>query len=311
MSADNEIRTLAAEYLKDMTAQETASQVEGQLVEPEPEVEEQAAEVEGQSVEEAEEQQQLFELKAAGGTHKLSLDEMKQLASKGLDYTKKTMELSERVKTEGERMVQERAAALDAKNRLLEAADTIEGLYGKPIATQEQLDQLIQDGDTETYIRVQRQEEKRKEILQLARNRRQEIIDAEAKAKQEQFHKDATNHTQLLFERMPELKESANQQKLAVYLLKSGLSNQEIETFIDHRGLIIAEKARRYDELSNGKTAPVKKDPPKVIKKVGASFDKKTYSQKEIEEATARLAKTGNLRDAAALELKIRQQKGA
>lgn len=308
MSTNSEIAQAAQAYLeRNLQTTQESEKAASQPTE-EPLAEEQEVE-EGQATQEAEDQQDLIEFQAVGETHKLTLNEIKELASKGLDYTRKTQELSERAKTEAEKIVQQRTVALEAeKKRLFDATDMIESFYGKPFVTTEQLDELINSGQTEEYLRLSRQEEKRKEILAQARSERQKITDTEAKAKEEQLKQSAIQHTQMLFEKMPELKQEENQKKLASYLAKSGLSNEEIQNFVDHRGLIIAEKARRYDELKNGKLEPEKKDPPKVIRKVGSSVSKQTYTEKDLQAAKERLAKTGNLRDAVALYAKAKQK---
>lgn len=303
MGANQDIMLLA-QQLVEQRAQENAGQAEEQPAEEKEQVVE-----DGQSAQEAEEQQDLIELRAIGETHKFSLDQIKELASKGLDYTRKTQELSDRAKIEAEKIVNERTKEVQAeRNRLLESCDLLESFYGKPFTTAEQLDQLIQDGDTETYLKLTRQEEKRKEILETAKKERQKIHEAKSAEYQEQLKQQAIQHTQLLFEKMPELREQPNQERLAKFLEKSGLSREEIQNFVDHRGLIIAEKARRYDELSTGKAEPVKQAPPKVIRKVGATVNKQTYVQSDLDAAAQKLAEKGNVRDAASLYLKMRQK---
>lgn len=306
MSEDT-IQSLALE----LAASRVAAEPEQTEKEPEGQAEqaptEEPEQVEDQS-EEVESTEEFIEFAADGATHKATLDELKKLAAGGLNYTRKMQELPERAKAEAEKIVQERTKALESERAsLLEKIATAESFYNQPFVTDAQLDQLIQDGDTETYLKVTRQEEQRKRILATLQADRQKVLDAKAKEEQEQFKQAAINHTQQLFEKMPELKDPAAQTKLAAYLKSNGLSEQEISNFIDHRGLIIAEKARRFDELSGGKLEPVRKDPPKVIKKVGATINKQTYTQRDLEESKARFEKSGDLRDAANLLLKMRQ----
>lgn len=302
------LQSLAQELVASRIEAEPAQETKEQPIEQAPEASiEEHEQGEDQSEEEVESPEDLIEFAADGGTHKAKLDEIKRLAAAGLNYTRKMQELPERAKIEADKIVQERTKSLEVdRTRTLEACDLVEGFYGKPFVTAEQLDQLIQDGDTETYLKLSRQEEKRKEILSTAKAERQKIIDKKAAEEKEQLHQSAINHTQQLFEKMPELKDQAAQNKLASYLKSSGLSDQEIASFIDHRGLIIAEKARRFDELSGGKIEPVRKDPPKVIKKVGATVNRQTYTQKDIEDSRSKFEKSGNLRDAANLLLKMR-----
>lgn len=306
MGSNEDIQKFAQELVASRMAVNPATEEPTEQAE-EASVEEQEVD-ESQSEQEADNQPDYIELKAVGETHKLTLDQIKELASKGLDYTKKTQEIPERVRAEVERTVQERTKAVEAeRNRLHEASDLVESLINKPFVTADQLDQLLQDGDTETYLRLSRQEERRLEILNQAKAERQKMLADKARAEQEQLNQAANYHTQNLLQTMPELKDAAAQAKLEAYLRGMNLTDDLMLRFIANGGLTVAEKARRYDELSGGKLEPVRKDPPKVIKKVGATVNKQTYTQKDLEDNSNRLKQTGNIRDAASLYLKMQQ----
>lgn len=313
MRSDNEdIQLAAQEILSKNLLNLPTNTEEGQASEQPLEEQSTQQDVEeGQSAQDTEEQQDYIEFMADGATHKASIDEIKELASKGLNYTRKTQELAERVKTETEKKVQERTQALESeRKRILDSVDMLEGLYDRPFVTTEQLDKLIAEGDYDEYHRLNHQETKRKEILEKARTERQKIHEAKAKESQEQFRNYAIQQTEILINKMPELKVTENQEKLAKYLVNSGFNNDEIQNFVDSRGLMIAEKARRYDELSKSKvTEPVRNAPPKVIRKVGSSVSKQTYTEKELQTTQDRLKSSGNLRDAASLILQLQQKR--
>lgn len=304
MGSNEDIQRLAQELVANRIATEPKAE---EPVEQAPaSTEEQVDEDQSKEVETSEEEQYI-DYMANGLPRKAPYKKAQELLAGEFNYTKRMQELPELVKVETNKAIEERTREIVAnRNRLLESCDMVENFYGKPFVTDTHLDQLIQDGNTEEYLRLTRQEEKRREILSTAKAERQKAIDAKTAEEKEQLHQAAINHTQQLFEKMPELKDQQAQTKLAAYLKSSGLTDHEVATFIDHRGLIIAEKARRYDELSSGKVEPIRKDPPKVIKKVGATANKQTYTQKDVEESTGKLMKSGKLRDAAALYLKLK-----
>lgn len=97
-------------------------------------------------------------------------------------------------------------------------------------------------------------------------------------------------------------KAKAGKAKLAEYLPTQGFSRDEIMGASDHRLLVLAEKARRYDE-GQTKTDVARKKLAKVPKvmKPGASKPSDQLGREKADKLTARLRQTGSLDDAYAV----------
>jgi len=83
-----------------------------------------------------------------------------------------------------------------------------------------------------------------------------------------------------------------------------GATDQELSTIIDHRLVVLADKARRYDELMNKGTEHKKRVLKLNGKKVGkpGARQSKAQAQQDVRQTKrAALKKSGNVRDAAAL----------
>lgn len=92
-------------------------------------------------------------------------------------------------------------------------------------------------------------------------------------------------------------KKAAHAAELTGYLKKSGFSPAEISQAYDHRAIVLADKARRYDELmAKGATQQVRGVPAYV--KPGAAPAAASAGRQSAEN---RFLKTGRVEDAAAL----------
>jgi hypothetical protein len=95
--------------------------------------------------------------------------------------------------------------------------------------------------------------------------------------------------------------------KLVQYLVNSGFSSAELDGLTDSRHIVIADKARRYDEMmARQKKAPAKAV-PKHIPAGGGQVAKKSTapSRREYEAVRSRAAKSGDMRDAGAAISKL------
>jgi len=112
---------------------------------------------------------------------------------------------------------------------------------------------------------------------------------------------------QLLVEAIPEWKnaDTAKSEKAALieFGLKEGFKEEDLKGVADHRVVKLLRKAMLYDRIA-AKQATIKPKPPTVQQaKVIAPGNPKSakVSTSEVVRAKQRLAKTGNVRDAAKL----------
>lgn len=258
-----------------------------------------------------EEQGDFIEFKANGETHRMAVDKVKELASMGLDYTRKTQELSARVKTEAEKQFKEYTSGMEAeRKRLLDNAKMLESLYDRPLVTAEKLEQLMNDGEYDEYHRLKFQEDKRKELLSLAKGEITRLEEERTQKEKKEFADFAAREAEILFQKMPEFNNQESFGRYVKYLQSAGYTNQDIATLADHRAIMMVEKARRYDELQKNKNVqPLKKDAPKIIRRNG-SVEKASSGDKDLHTSLESLKKTGSIRDAGAAINKILKNRG-
>jgi hypothetical protein len=130
------------------------------------------------------------------------------------------------------------------------------------------------------------------------------------KEKEEEFRNFLTNtikqEQEALISKIPEWKDpakkSAGQQKLRSYLKSHGFTDEDLNSVIDHRHIVIADKARRYDELARSKSEVMKKAQtlPTYIKQSGTK-SKADIQAEKYQSKFNKLKKTGKMQDAASL----------
>ena len=106
-----------------------------------------------------------------------------------------------------------------------------------------------------------------------------------------------------LVETIPEWKDAkrAGQEKAALveYGVKLGYSESDVKAIADHRIVNVLRKAMKYDELMT-KKGGVRPAPEKIKPAKPGSATSTPRKQSEEAQARQRLAKSGNVRDAAA-----------
>jgi hypothetical protein len=286
--------------------------------EPKEEVNEQAdSENIEEVVEEPEEElseSPIFEVEFAGEKKQVDADELikgyKEFLKNGKrqsDYTAKFQAVAEKERTlsaQAQQVAQESQIVNQYRDNLVILNQVLE----TPPVDPRSLDQMLAEGDTEGYLKANRQLEDwkgKKTAIQ------QELVKVTQYQQQKQANEIAQRQAQeraILQEKFPDLIKEDNSKKLLGYLNTAyGYSYDELGTIADHRSFIIAEKARKYDELMN-KAQEVKKNPnvPKVIKKGSPKVE---YAQsQDYKKARMSLAKTGSDADAVrALLLKTKK----
>lgn len=231
-----------------------------------------------------------FEYEKNGVKYKIPA-ELKDDLLRQSDYTKKTMELAEKRKAlESE----EPPALQEIKAKLSQ----YEQLLGQAVAQDQQTDWVkLLETDPVEYLRQKELSESRaREWQQVSAKRSQEYA--------QQMRQTLTQEWEQLLAKQPSWKDEAvwkaDREKLNSFLQSSGYKPEEINSAVDHRALILADKARRYDELMKAKTETVKKIeklPPKIERAGVPSANDSQGNQS----AMRSLRETGSVDDAAAV----------
>ena len=271
--------------------------------EEEPEGEEESEETEG------EEEEELYAVTLNGEDVAVSLDELLSGYSRQSDYTRKTQEiagerkgmeeLQQQYNSQVAQIQQERQQYMDALQNIitssaegmskyadtdwdaLRESDPIEYVTQREELRQSQ--EKIQAMQREQYAAQQRQNEQTTQM-------RSRIV-------QEEYGK--------LVEALPEWADEDKQKKLASeirsYAGAQGFTEEELNSLVDHRSLLVLMKAKKYDQLQNSDVKSKKlKNKPKVIRSGTGTTSKGTSKSKRAAKMK-RLQGSGHVDDAASI----------
>ena len=271
--------------------------------EEEPEGEEESEETEG------EEEEELYAVTVNGEEVAVSLDELLSGYSRQSDYTRKTQEiagerkgmeeLQQQYNSQVAQIQQERQQYMDALQNIitssaegmskyadtdwdaLRESDPIEYVTQREELRQSQ--EKIQAMQREQYTAQQRQNEQTTQM-------RSRIV-------QEEYGK--------LVEALPEWGDADKQKKLASeirsYAGTQGFTEEELNSLVDHRSLLVLMKAKKYDQLQNSDVKSKKlKNKPKVIRSGTGTTSKGTSKSKRAAKMK-RLQGSGHVDDAASI----------
>jgi len=271
--------------------------------EEEPEGEEESEETEG------EEEEELYAVTVNGEEVAVSLDELLSGYSRQSDYTRKTQEiagerkgmeeLQQQYNSQVAQIQQERQQYMDALQNIitssaegmskyadtdwdaLRESDPIEYVTQREELRQSQ--EKIQAMQREQYTAQQRQNEQTTQM-------RSRIV-------QEEYGK--------LVEALPEWADADKQKKLASeirsYAGAQGFTEEELNSLVDHRSLLVLMKAKKYDQLQNSDVKSKKlKNKPKVIRSGTGTTSKGTSKSKRAAKMK-RLQGSGHVDDAASI----------
>ena len=195
---------------------------------------------------------------------------------------------------------QQKFAVLD---QYQERLDILDQVLETPPVDLNTLNQLLDDGDTEQYLRLKNELDQWQNKKAAVQGQKAELNRFRAEAQLRGMQEQQVKERELLYKSYPDLANKENAAKLNSYLLGMGYTEQDLRTVIDHRNFIIADKARRFDELqSKAATTKQPSSIPKVLKK-GATPIATDVKSDSYKKQFAQLRKSGSLEDATALFL--------
>jgi hypothetical protein len=290
--------------------EESQPVAEDESLEEETEEEEEAQEAEEESEEtEGEEEEELYAVTVNGEEVAVSLDELLSGYSRQSDYTRKTQEiandrkemesLQQQYNSQVAQIQQERQQYMDALQNIitssaegisqyadtdwdaLRESDPIEYVTKREELRQSQ--EKIQAMQREQYMAQQRQNEQTAQM-------RSQIV-------QEEYSK--------LVEALPEWGDEGKQKKLASeirsYAGTQGFTEEELNSLVDHRSLLVLMKAQKYDQLQNSDVKSKKlKNKPKVVRSGTGTTSKGTSKSKRAAKMK-RLQSSGHVDDAVSI----------
>ena len=275
----------------------------------EEEVEEDDEEEAEESDEEEGEEPDLFAVKVDGEEIEVTFDELLKGYSRQSDYTKKTQELSEGRKeiesakatydSELVKIQQEREHYVNQLNQILQNSSNNLQEYDK-------IDwDTLKNDDPIEYVKLREDYRDGKERMQ-ALNQQRQMAMQQQQAEAQKVQQEAVQVERAkMIEALPEWGDPDKQKELATdvknYALKQGFSEEELNSLIDHRSVLVLMKAAKFDALEKADVKSKKlKNKPKVIrsgKGKPAGADSKSKRNAKMK----RLQQTGRVDDAALL----------
>jgi len=223
-----------------------------------PATEGEAQTAEGQTEETLPVEEPRYKVKVRGEEVEVPLNELLNGYSRTEDYKAKTAEVAEL----------RRQAATEYADKLEQQVEAFARL--DPILSQTaNLDwAALAQQDPATFVALKAQYDQRVEMLQSAVGEIQGIRQQNEQRQNEALAEYHQREREALLAAVPELKEPAKLEGfargIAEYLKSNGFDDETIRDTADHRAWLIADKARRWDELQKAKaTVGEKKAPPK------------------------------------------------
>lgn len=267
----------------------------------EPEEEEEAEEESTEESEESEAEEAEPEQKAAEETEELNWNgetkvvtktELKELAQKGFDYTRKTQQLAEE-RRQAEAQIQAGRESLALRERQIDVVAAVKSIDAQ-LAQFKDFDwNQLAEQDPIQYLKLNQAYRDLKEVRESRVSEFQQQAQNIQQLNAHQYH-EVLSREQKALESMPDFtgtKGSETKAQIKEYLKAEGFSDSEISTVIDHRHVHVAWKAAQWDKLKKSGVQVSKKvaEVPKVVK---AGAQKPQVRQAE-RDTYAQLKKTG------------------
>lgn len=279
---------------------------EGQVEELAEEAEEYEAEpeeiAESEEVQEEPEETPRYRVKVGNEELEVDLDELIKGYSRTSDYTKKTQTLAEQRKAiEAERTRIDEAAKL--RDQYAQRLTVIEQMLASQ--PEENLAELKETDPIGYTMRVAERLERDKQ-LEAIRQERQNLAARQQAEYQEQLKSHLASEAEKLKSAIPEMGDDVKgeviRKEIRDYARSIGWSDQELASVYDHRAVLALYQAMQYSKLQKGKPAVTKKvaEAPKMLKS-GTTTKTTTAEQDAMKKMRAKLAKSGDRRDAAQL----------
>ena len=240
-----------------------------------------------------------YTIKVDGKDVEVTLDELQAGYSRQADYTRKSQVLAEQRKQADEEL----AATQQERQRYLSQLEQFNTQADSKLDELKSTDwtRLKEEDPTEYML-------KRDQYRELQENKRtveEEQKNLQYKTQQEQqakWQEELGRQQEIMAQRLPEWNDPTKgaklKQDIKSFAVKTGFSEQEVDSLIDARSVDVLHKAMLYDNLLAAKISNKK---AKVVPKVtrpGSPATKGEISSDKVKAQRARLKKSGRIKDA-------------
>jgi len=252
----------------------------------------------------ADSNQELYDVTVNGQMQKVNLDELKQGYSKGLDYTKKTMDLGDQrrnLETEKDTISKEKDEVSKLREEYAKKLSVVE----QNLQVEDNIDWVKLAQDDPSDYAIKKAEYDKKKDLQARIQKEQARVNEERKQEQEKVYQSfIQSENKKLIDKMPvfgdEKKVNKVMQDIGQFALKSGYTEQELNMLVDHRALITLYQAAKYDQLLQKKGLQDKKvkTNTRMVTSEAKNETQTTDKKIRVNDRMKQLKRSGSIKDA-------------
>ena len=258
-------------------------------------------------VDEEEEQPetQRYYVKVDGEEQEVTLDELRNGYQRQADYTRKSQALAEQRKAYEANL----QAIQSEREQYSQALELMKARQQNELAQFENIDwKALKEDDPMEYMEKRLEYQDARDQLTRVEQERHRVAEEQRKQILEQTQQVMQNEAKKLAEVLPAYADPSSNLKteLRDYALSLGFSQDDLNSIVDHRVVVVLHKAMLQDRAAQGTVRKAKssKSVPKVVKS-GTPESKTQRSKKASQQRRERLAKTGSTRDATSVFLDL------
>jgi len=234
----------------------------------------------------------------------VTLHELKRGFLREQDYTRKTQALANERRQFEATATAEFQALRQERTQLAQALGQVQTYMQELMPKEPDWNRLYAENPAE-YAAQRELWRTWQEHLQGITVRQRQLMEQEQAANVQQLQRAVQEEKVRLLQAIPEWTKpevaKVEKQKILDWGQKVGFSEQELNSIVDHRALVVARKAMLYDELM-GKKQQLRPTPPKGPKPATpGSEGTRPNRTSDLTRSKQRLAQTGRVRDAAAV----------
>jgi hypothetical protein len=258
-------------------------------------------------VDEEEEQPETprYYVKVDGEEQEVTLDELRNGYQRQADYTRKSQALAEQRKAYEANL----QAIQSEREQYSQALEMMAAQQKNELSQYENIDwKALKEDDPMEYMEKRLEYQDARDQLARVQQEQQRVSEQRRLQVLEQTQKVMENEAKKLSEVLPAYADPSSNLKteLRDYALSLGFSQDDLNSIVDHRVVVVLHKAMLQDRAAQGtvRKAKASKPVPKVVKS-GTPESKTQRSKKASQQRRERLAKTGSTRDATSVFLDL------
>ena len=246
-----------------------------------------------------------YSIKVDGEEQEVTLDELRNGYQRQADYTRKSQALAEQRKAYEANL----QAIQSEREQYSQALQLMSTRQQNELAQYENIDwKALKEDDPMEYMEKRLEYQDARDQLTRVQQEQQRVAEQQRQQILEQTQQVMQNEAKKLSEVLPAYADPNSNLKnqLRDYALSLGFSQDDLNSIVDHRVVVVLHKAMLQDRAAQGtvKKAKASKPVPKVVKS-GTPESKTQRSKKASQQRRERLARTGSTRDATSVFLDL------